>query len=85
MSLIIFITIIIIKKLLAHYRRFWLNLCDSNWVVYYCHCITKILHVLYILENIFQLKHSDTWKKILLSDLSVLFLNSLLYNFLEGN
>ena len=63
-SLIIFITIIIIKKLLAHYISFWLNLCDSNWVIYYCHRITEILHVLYLLLNIFQLKYSGTLKKI---------------------
>ena len=62
-SLIIFITIIIIKKLLAHYRSFWLNLCDSNWVIYFCHHITEILHVLYLLKNIFQL-NSGTLKKI---------------------
>ena len=65
MSLIIFITIIIIKKLLAYYGSFWLNLCDSNWVIYYCHRIIEILHVLYILENIFQLKYSGALKKIL--------------------
>ena len=49
MSLIIFITIIIIKKLFAHYRSFWLNLCDSNWVIYYCHHITEMIYFLYLL------------------------------------
>ena len=71
MSLIIFITIIIIKRLLAHSRSLWLNLSDSNWVIYYCHRITEILHGLYLLENIFQLKYSGTLKKILLDLLSM--------------
>ena len=42
-----------------------MHLCYSNGVIYYCHRIIEILHVLYLLENIFQLKYSGTLKKIL--------------------
>ena len=52
MSLIIFVSIIIVKKLLlADYRSFWLKLGDATWVIYYCHHITEIIYFLYLLAK----------------------------------